>query len=258
METETDFWEYEAVPPPAVRLFRMSWQLEAWLRQIVYVELRAADSNWERRIANLPKVDRFKERDKSLHHMATPHQSRLLYLTLNDLWGLISDDDNWELFEHYFPPKDNVIARIYEIMAIRNRVAHSREPHTNDIARMELFLRDLEPGIRRFCVRYNVTDHPVRRDGVAERLEAEWQRIGHNTDLFVPTAGWLCALKPSAKLGSKLERLTHPSDDGYGDASSMIYRLTVLGIKGMAARCWRVRQIYSTFSREHYSLDGAR
>ena len=232
METETDFWEYEPVPPSAVRLFRMSWQLEAWLRQIVYVELRAADSNWELRIANLPKADRFKERDKSLHHMATPHQSKLLYLTLNDLWELISKGDNWELFEHYFPPKDNVIARIGEVMAIRNRVAHSREPHANDIARMELFLRDLEPGIRRFCVRYNVTNDLARKDGVAERLEVEWLRIGHSTDLFVPTVGWLCAPEPSAKLGSKLERLTHPSDDGCGDALSMIYRLTVLGIKG--------------------------
>jgi hypothetical protein len=232
METETDFWEYEPVPPSAVRLFRMSWQLEAWLRQIVYVELRAADSNWELRIANLSKADRFKERDKSLHHMATPHQSKLLYLTLNDLWELIRDNDNWELFEHYFPPKDNVIARINEIMAIRNRVAHSREPHTNDIARMELFLHDLEPGLRKFCIRYNAAADLARRDGVAEKLEEEWQRISHSTDLFIPTVGWICAPEPSAKLGGKLERMTHPSDDGCGDASSLIYRLTVLGIKG--------------------------
>jgi len=136
------------------------------------------------------------------------------------------------LFEHYFPPKDNVIARIDEIMANRNRVAHSREPHANDIARMELFLHDLESGFRRFCIRYNAAADLARRDRVAEKMEEGWQRICHRTDLFVPTVGWLCALEPSAKLGGKLERLTHTSDDGCSDASSMIYRLTVLGIKG--------------------------
>src|SRR4051812_11422530 len=34
-------WTYEPVPHSAVRLFRMSWQLETWLRTLVYVELRA-------------------------------------------------------------------------------------------------------------------------------------------------------------------------------------------------------------------------
>lgn len=232
MDTD-NFWEYEPVPPSAVRLFRMSWQLEAWLRQIVYVELRAADSDWESHIANISKANRFEEKDKSLHHMATPHQWKLLYLTLNDLWALISDGDNWGLFEHYFPPKDNVILRMNEIIAIRNRVAHSREPHANDIARMELFLRDLESGFRNFCVRYNDADSVARKDGVAERLREEWQRIGHCTELFASTVGWLCAPEPFAtapKLGGRLERLAHPSDDG--SDQGLIYRLTVLGIRG--------------------------
>ena len=230
---ETDFWEYGPVPPSAVRLFRMSWQLETWLRQIVYVELRAADCDWESRIANLPKANRFEMKDKSLHHMATPHQCKLLYLTLNDLWTLVNDNDNWKLFEHYFPPRDNVIPRIGEVIAIRNRVAHSREPHSHDIARMELFLHDLEPGIRRFCVRYNEADDLARKDGVTERLREEWQRIGHSTELFSPTVGWLYAPEPfttAPKLGGKLDCLTHPSD--VGSFQGLIYRLTFLGIKG--------------------------
>lgn len=229
---EANSWKYQPVPPSAIRLFRMSWQLETWLRLIVYVEFRAAVCNWEVYIESFFNPKRLKS-DKSLHHMATPHGSKLLYLTLNDLWKLVSANENWNFFEHYFPPKDNLIPRIEEILAIRNRVAHSREPHENDVARMRLFLRDLESGFRNFCARYSNTEPVVREDGVAERLQEEWPRIGHCTELFVPAVGWLYAPEPfttSPKLGGKLERLTHPSREGSN--LGLIYRLTVLGVKG--------------------------
>lgn len=235
---ENDFWEYEPVPPSAIRLFRMSWQLEAWLGQIVYVELRAADGNWESRLEKLFK-DNLKriDKDKKLHHMATVHQSRLMYLTLHELWVLVSDSDSWALFEPYFPPQSNVTARIDEVKAIRNRVAHSREPHANDVARMELFLRDLELGFGTFCRRYADREMPfplVSQDGVAKRLEVKWKAIGHCTELFAPSVGWLYAPEPfttAPKLGGKLERLPHPADTG-DDGSGLIYRLTVQGIRG--------------------------
>src|SRR5262245_56862843 len=148
----SDEWTYEPVPKSAVRLFRMCWQLETWLRMLVYVELRAARLDWEqpikKHIRDWPPHSL--ERDKRLHHMATHHQATLSYLTFGQLWDMIADTDNWSLFAPYFPPKENAEIRVEEVKAIRNRVAHFRDPHAQDAARLELFLRDMEAGIRRF------------------------------------------------------------------------------------------------------------
>lgn len=226
---EADFWIYEPVPPSAISLFRMSWQLEMWLREIVYVELRAAYADWESHIneASKKKLDT----DKSLSHMTTDHQSQLAYLTFSELWTVVSN--TWGLFKHYFPPRNIVDARLLEIKAIRNRVAHCREPNKNDLARMELFLRDLDPGFRTFCDRYTHADTSTRKDGVIETLCAEWQTTGHCMQLLAPDVGWLYTPDPFAaapKLGGRLDRLIHPANANCD--SGVIYRLTARGIKG--------------------------
>jgi len=141
-------WAYEPVPSSAVRLFRMAWQLETWLRIMVYVELRASRVDWEepikRAVGNWPPHSI--QSDKRLHHMATPHQAALSYLTFGQLWDVISSAANWPLFEPYFPPKQNTEVKIEEVKAIRNRVAHFREPHPNDEKRLMLFWRTWSRG----------------------------------------------------------------------------------------------------------------
>ncbi|HEV7223554.1 MAG TPA: hypothetical protein VGN42_12685 [Pirellulales bacterium] len=210
----------------------MAWQLETWLRTMVYVELRAARVDWEEPIKRNARdwPPRSKESDKKLHHMATSHQAALSYLTFGQLWNVISDSANWPLFEPYFPPKDNTDVRVEEVKAIRNRVAHFREPHPQDEARFELFMRDLEPGIRGFCERYTLgkiatePDH----DPVSAELEQSWEHVGYGIELLRPNGGWLYAPgihRRSPLMNAELQLLTHNACNG-GSLEGVIYKLT--------------------------------
>ncbi len=228
MINQAQDWEYTPVPQSAVRLFRMCWQLEQWLRTIVYVELRAARVDWEAPIEKQAKISF--DNDKQQHHMSTPHQSALSYLTFGQLWKIISSDENWPLFSAYFPPKENVEARIDEVKTIRNRVAHFREPHLYDIARLELFLRDMEPGIRKFCSRYRTGRMPDNFSGdpVYRYLEERWEQIGWGIELL-GTHGWLYAAGSSRMHPTMNARLQMLVGENYSPdlLSGIIYRLTV-------------------------------
>jgi hypothetical protein len=196
-----------------MRIFHMAWQLETWLRLFAYVELRAARPDWEQPIKshvnNWPPNSQPK--DKRLHHMATPHQAAVSYLTFGELWAVISDPNLWPIFEPYFPPEKNTFVRIEEVKTIRNRVAHFREPHAQDEARLELFLHDMESGIRRFCSRY-MAGKAGEADPVATHLEQVWPTIGYGIELHRPDNGWLYAPPPhrmQPRLHARLELLTH-------------------------------------------------
>ncbi|MDX2054559.1 MAG: hypothetical protein SFV15_19315 [Polyangiaceae bacterium] len=185
---------FEAVPEDGAALFRMAWQLENWFRLIVYVELRAAYVDWEAPIRSVVAQwpPRALGNDKRLHHMATAHASPLSYLTFAELWKIIADDQHWQLFEPYFPPKEITTARIEEVRAIRNRIAHFRAPHVHDVARFTLFLNDMASGLRRFCQRYNAPAHSQKPDAFHEHLGANWRRYGYGTEMNGPN-GWLYA-----------------------------------------------------------------
>ncbi|WP_147446475.1 hypothetical protein [Corallococcus sp. CA047B] len=145
-------------PPSTIqKLYDVLWQLEAWLREMVYVELRTRDAAWEtaikKRVKNWPP--RSQTNDKAYWHMSTRHQSAVSYLTTGELFDIICDDENWNLFEDYFPKKALFLAKIDEIKQIRNRVAHFRAPHDNDLDRVRLLLKDIDTGIWKFCTSYN-------------------------------------------------------------------------------------------------------
>ncbi|MGL4462102.1 MAG: hypothetical protein ACRC1K_08105, partial [Planctomycetia bacterium] len=80
-------WRYESVPSDAVKLYRLCWQLEKWLRLMVYVELKADRPDWDASIREKVKTwpPSALDNDKRLHHMATYHQSVLSYLTFGEL-----------------------------------------------------------------------------------------------------------------------------------------------------------------------------
>ncbi|WP_437587910.1 hypothetical protein [Sorangium sp. So ce1000] len=224
---------YEPVPRAAMRLFRLTWQLETWLRLLVYVELRSVRSDWEELIKQHVRgwpPSSFGN-DKRLHHMATSHQAALSYLTFGELWTVISEDDNWPLFAPYFPPRLNTQVRVDEIKTIRNRVAHFREPHPQDEARLELFMRDLEPGLRRFCIRYTngkIPSSPIE-DPVTQRLATSWEHVGYGIELECPDRNWLYAPgrhRSNPKLNATLRIMTHEGHK-HGSAEGVIYRLTL-------------------------------
>ena len=135
------------MPPVATALYGRWWQLETWLRSLIYVELRAAfGSSWADK---LPKdSENRQDKEQTIQHMATPDaQARLAYTDASTLFSII--DKHWELFEAALITKSSWMGRVGELSHIRNRIGHCRRPHTDDLARLEQMLRDLEGGA--FC-----------------------------------------------------------------------------------------------------------
>jgi hypothetical protein len=99
--------------------------------------------------------------------MASADAGELItYADLSDLFGLI--EDRWELFERLLPPLRRWQGRSDELQELRNRNAHCRRPHQDDLARLEQNLRDLEDGAWRFYASYLETRTPYKsRDPVA-------------------------------------------------------------------------------------------
>lgn len=231
MTDQTAEWKYEPVPPSAPVLYRMLWQLETWFRTMVYVELKAARTDWEEPIK--AKVRDWPPNslasDKTLHHMATSHQEGISYLTFGQLWSIMSDAGNWPLFEPYFPPEKNTAVRMEEVKTIRNRIAHFREPHRHDVDRLKLFLKDMEPGIKRFCCRYCEGKHPKdpADEPIFKELEAAWPKFGYGVELLTP-ADWLYApghLRDNPHMNATLQLLTHKKYTK-GSLQGVVYKLT--------------------------------
>ena len=127
------------------------WQLEIWLRHMVYIELKARDGdNWSNVVQ---MTDRPRKADKRLTHMPTPESEPLSYASFSELRRLISE--NWYLFSQYLPPKNIWEAKLDELAQVRNRVAHFRRGHPDDLQRVNQLLRDIDKGFWLFCTSYN-------------------------------------------------------------------------------------------------------
>ncbi len=175
------------VDESALILYARIWQLEKWLREMVYVELKTKKGrNW----FNFNKTKKTYESDKSLTHIPTSNDNPLSFTTFTELVKLIQN--NWDLFSVYLPPKHIWEVKLDEIVHIRNRVAHFRSGHTDDIERLLQLLRDIDNGFWKFCTDYNDLQPilPPDRDAVAKKYADldpfsfkevapnEWARIG--------------------------------------------------------------------------------
>ena len=141
---------------PSQRIFALLWQLELWMREMVYVELRAHHADWHSAMASIVQdwPPRSQSSDKRLTHMSTTHDSGVSYLSLGQLLTVIKHDDHWPRFQSYFPPKEIFLARMSEVSQVRHRIAHFRDPHATDLERVLLFLTDLDQGFWRFATAY--------------------------------------------------------------------------------------------------------
>jgi len=91
--------------------------------------------------------------------MASPDwEDPLAYLDSSQLFDLIVRE--WKLFEFSLLDKSSWTGRVGELLTIRNRIAHLRRPHADDIGRLEQTLRDLEPGAFGALASYNRTEDP--------------------------------------------------------------------------------------------------
>ena len=141
-----------ALPPRRLATYARLWQFETWLREMVYLELRARyGDDWSSRLRG--RSARARTSDERLTHMPTRERYPTSYLLLNDLLDTISR--NWYLFKPYLPPKRLWGSKLEELGQIRHRVAHFRRGHTDDLKRVEQLLRDLDKGFWRFCTSYN-------------------------------------------------------------------------------------------------------
>lgn len=147
-------------------LYARLWQLEKWLREMVYVELKAKKGkSW----FNFNKTKNTYEADKALKHIPTADDNPLSFTTFAELVKLIQN--NWDLFAEYLPPKHIWGVKLDEIIHIRNRVAHFRNGHIDDIERLLQLMRDVDNGFWKFCTDYNDLQPilPPERDIVAQK-----------------------------------------------------------------------------------------
>jgi hypothetical protein len=157
--------EVAEVPKRVLAKYSRLWQLETWLRRMVYVELRALlGDGWS---DGLPTSSASMAADKRLTHMPTPEMNALSYAQLSKLQDLITR--HWDCFAQYLPPPDIWTAKLAEVSQIRHRVAHFRIGHVDDLQRVLQLLRDVDDGFWRFCTSYNdaqpvipATDDPSR------------------------------------------------------------------------------------------------
>ena len=102
-------WAY-GMPPLSTAIYGRWWQLESWLRSLVYVELRAQrGAAWA---DALPKGSETRQDgDKKFRYMKTPDSQNLLaYADASALFNITVE--HWELFEHALLSKNVWAGRI--------------------------------------------------------------------------------------------------------------------------------------------------
>jgi hypothetical protein len=172
------------VPGDVLAFYGRWWQFETWLREVVYVELRAKHGpRWTRHLQG--RGPRRAAGDQVNHYMASADAGELLaYADVSDLFRLI--EDQWLLFEPLLPPLRRWQGTTDELHQLRNRNAHCRRPHRDDVTRIEQVLRDLEAGALRFYTSYlntqplrgNAND-PLAYAWVAGRHPTAARLLGH-------------------------------------------------------------------------------
>ena len=154
------------MPSASAALYARWWQLESWLRDLVYVDLRARyGATWatDGRVANGRQAQ-----DATYTHMVgADSENPLAYLDYSQIVQRIGD--NWDLFEYALIPRPAWDGRQEELKRIRHRIGHVRRPHADDLGRLEKTMRDLERGAFIALASYNdgdVPDSKEHRDAV--------------------------------------------------------------------------------------------
>ena len=179
------------LPERVLDTYARLWQLETWLRRMVYVELRALKGDGWAAGIDRQKVEEVQKSDKRLTHMTTPEQDLLSYMQFSHLRQIVRE--NRPIFDPYLPPKNQWEAKTEEVEHIRHRIAHFRAINDDDLRRVEQLLRDVDQGFWRFCTSYNdvqpvlpqtndpVVAHFLQLDLLpwVEVQEKQWARVGH-------------------------------------------------------------------------------
>jgi hypothetical protein len=176
------------VPQSTLYTYARVWQLETWLRRLVYIELRAFSGDaWTEPFRS---VERAMRADKRMTHMSTPEEDVLSFAQWSELARVIGE--HWSLFAPYLPPRNLWEAKFEEVSQVRHRVAHFRSGHSDDLRRVVQLLRDIDRGVWLFCTSYNDPEPvlPQREDAVVSHFidldlmpwnevqPRKWARVG--------------------------------------------------------------------------------
>jgi hypothetical protein len=158
------------MPARSVGLYARWWQLETWLRELAYVELRALSG---RAWTDAVKVATGRQnQDVRFTHMAgADNDNPLAYLDYSQLLEVL--DRHWAQVGYALIERDSWDGRQADLKRIRHRIGHLRRPHRDDLARLEQTLRDLEQGAFRALASYNDRHTPDRVDD-SDAVAVSW------------------------------------------------------------------------------------
>nr|WP_176705511.1 Swt1 family HEPN domain-containing protein [Arthrobacter sp.] len=159
----------------ALLLYGRWWQFEDWLRQLAYVELRTKyGRDW---VAQCNLSTYHQDNDAEWTHMLTRDNENLLaYFDFLKLSQLMCS--NWVLFKHALPRRETWDSLVSELNMVRRRIAHLRMAHTDDLARLEQALRDLERGAFITLASYN-DRWPARVAETPDPITDGWVKQEH-------------------------------------------------------------------------------
>ncbi|MBT1618105.1 hypothetical protein KK090_02430 [Curtobacterium flaccumfaciens pv. poinsettiae] len=165
-------------PQQSIAMYARWWQLESWVRDLIYMELRAAFGiEWTDAVR---RAQRREERDASFSHMTgVDNDNPLAYLDYSQLVRIIHDD--WNLFAPSLFERTAWEGRQAELLQIRHRIGHIRRPNRDDLSRIEQTLRDLETGAFIAMSDYNTRWRPPA-DG-SDAVTDGWIRRNHSIAL---------------------------------------------------------------------------
>lgn len=166
--TAVDVAARNGMPARSVGVYSRWWQLETWLRDLVYVELRAKyGAVWEGVVA---RAAGRQAQDAAFTHMENADSKNpLAYLDYSQILEVISAE--WELFERTLMERRSWEGRQEDLKRIRHRIGHMRVPHDDDLSRLEQTLRDLERGAFIAFASYN---RRFSTAGGADPITAAW------------------------------------------------------------------------------------
>lgn len=160
----------------ALVLYGRWWQLEDWLRQLAYVELRAKyGRSWS---TNIGGSTSNQDKDAEWTHMlARDNENPLAYLDFPKLSDLMIAE--WDIFKVALPRLETWKSHASELNMVRRRIAHLRLAHSDDLARLEQALRDLERGAFITLATYN-TRWPPQSASDPDPIVDGWIKKTHD------------------------------------------------------------------------------
>lgn len=222
------------VPPASLALYARWWQLEAWLRDLLYVELRAMHgTRWGEVVRQAMGRQSVDATYTHMHGADTGNP--LAYLDYSQIVEVIST--KWESLGYALLPRKAWEGRQEELKRIRHRIGHMRRPHEDDLGRLEQTLRDLERGTFVALASYNDTRFPdpevysdaVTRGWVLGEHEDAMRLVNHARRQYDTRLAVRASSRPWVERGSLA---------GHGAGSLWHADFFVSGRTVNAARLW--------------------